>query len=281
MACAFIAVASMTFSAPGIGRSATPLAVARLRVAPATMVVPPPLAAALFADVASGATAAIGCAPLVACVDQAITLSASGDAKLWPTLGEKIAGIVKEPVKFFSSAAFIWLWFVYALTYAVANSAATIARACGVSPTIPVLVCSTAANMGASIAKDAAFARMLSSGEARPVPVPSYLAWFGRDVLTMGFVFTLPALLIGRVPDLVCRLSAPVVAQYFTTPFHLLGLAFYNLPTATLGAKVSSVTRTLVPTVIARQFRILPAFSLGGVANAQIKAALLMRLAGA
>ena len=277
---AFLLAASVAFSAPPTG--VTRLATLPVRSRPSvSMVVPPPLAAALVADVASGGIAAVGCAPLVACVDQAITLSASGDAKLWPTLGEKIVGIVKEPINFFSSAAFIWLWFVYALTYAVSNSAATISRALGISPILPVLVASTAANMGASIAKDAAFARMLSSGEPKAVPVLSYLAWFGRDVVTMGFVFTLPALLVGKVPDLVCRLSAPVVAQYFTTPFHLLGLAFYNLPTATFGAKVSSVTRTLVPTVIARQFRILPAFSLGGIANAAIKAALMARLVGA
>ena len=69
------------------------------------------------------------CAPLVACVDQAITLSASGQQKLWPTLVSKLQEIVKEPVKFFSSAAFLWLWFVYSLTYAVANSASTISRA--------------------------------------------------------------------------------------------------------------------------------------------------------
>ncbi len=115
------------------------------------MLAPPPLVGALVADVAAGGVAAIGCAPLVACVDQAITLSASGQQELWPTLGAKIAEIFKAPVKFFTSAAFIWLWFVYCLTYAVANSAATISRALGLAPAIPVLVCSTAANMGARL----------------------------------------------------------------------------------------------------------------------------------
>jgi hypothetical protein len=243
----------------------------------------PPLVAALAADVAAGGLAAVGCAPLVACTDQAITLNANGGAKLWPTLIDKMKGVVRKPVAFFSSAAFVWLWFVYFMTYAVANATATLSRACGVSPTIPVLVCSTIANMGTCVAKDAAFARMLSrQGEDKPVPVQSYVAWFGRDIITMGFVFTLPTLLAARVPDLVCRLAAPLVAQYFTTPLHLLGLAYYNLPAASpLSAKLASVSRTLGPTVFARQFRILPAFSLGGVANTRIKAALLQRALGA
>ena len=242
-----------------------------------------PLAGALAADVAAGGLAAVGCAPLVACTDQAITLSANGGAKLWPTLIENINGVAKKPVAFLSSAAFKWLWFVYFATYAVANMAATLSKACGISPTLPVLVCSTVANMGTCIAKDAAFARMLSrEGEDKPVPVQSYFAWFGRDVITMGFVFTLPTLLAARVPDLFCRLAAPLVAQHFTTPLHLLGLAYYNLPAASpLSAKLASVSRTLGPTVFARQFRILPAFSLGGVANTRIKAALLQRALGA
>ena len=68
----------------------------------------PPLVAALAADVAAGGLAAVGCAPLVACTDQAITLNANGGAKLWPTLIDKMKGVVRKPVAFFSSAAFVY-----------------------------------------------------------------------------------------------------------------------------------------------------------------------------
>ena len=242
-----------------------------------------PLVGALAADVAAASIAAVGCAPVVACVDQAITLSASGQAELWPTLGAKLKEIGEKPVQFFKSPAFLWLWFNYALTYAAANCALTISRALGVSPVLPVLVCSTAANTGASLAKDAAFAKMLSSGPPKAVPAGAYAAWLGRDATTMAFTFTVPGLLAGKVSDLLCRLSAPVIAQYFTSPFHLLGLAFYNKPTAKFGEKLSTALapKTLVPTVFARQFRIIPAFSLGGVANAKLKVMLLQNLVGA
>ena len=212
-----------------------------------------PLVGALAADVAAASIAAVGCAPLVSCVDQAITLSASGQAQLWPTLGSKIADIGKAPVKFFKSAAFLWLWFNYAITYTAANCAFTISRALGASPVLPVLVCSTAANMGASLAKDAAFAKMLSEGPPKAVPAGSYVSWFGRDVTTMAFTFTLPGLLAGRLNDLLCRLSAPVVAQYFTSPFHLMGLAFYNLPGQPFKKKLSTVFGpNLMPTLATR-----------------------------
>ena len=241
-----------------------------------------PLVGALAADVAAASIAAVGCAPLVSCVDQAITLSASGQAQLWPTLGSKIADIGKAPVKFFKSAAFLWLWFNYAITYTAANCAFTISRALGASPVLPVLICSTAANMGASLAKDAAFAKMLSEGPPKAVPAGSYVSWFGRDVTTMAFTFTLPGLLAGRLNDLLCRLSAPVVAQYFTSPFHLMGLAFYNLPGQPFKKKLSTVFGpNLMPTIFARQFRIIPAFSLGGVANSRLKVLILSKLVGA
>ena len=136
--------------------------------------------------------------------------------------------------------------------------------------------------MGASLAKDAAFAKMLSEGPPKAVPAGSYVSWFGRDVTTMAFTFTLPGLLAGRLNDLLCRLSAPVVAQYFTSPFHLMGLAFYNLPGQPFKKKLSTVFGpNLMPTIFARQFRIIPAFSLGGVANSRLKVLILSKLVGA
>ena len=142
---------------------------------------------------------------------------------LWAAMGSKLANIAKAPVKFFSSASFLWIWAVYALTYATANVVESIALALGASPATPVLISSTFANMGICLAKDAAFAKMFGSkdkpGQKTAGLSPTVLTlWFGRDVITQFFVFTLPILLTGVVPDLVCRLSAPVGAQYFTTP---------------------------------------------------------------
>ena len=45
---------------------------------------------------------------------------------------------------------------------------------------LPVLGCSTAANMGASLAKDAAFAKMLSEGPPKAVPRQNAIKWGHR-----------------------------------------------------------------------------------------------------
>lgn len=234
-------------------------------------------------DLAAAIIAGAICAPLVAVIDEAITVSAAGKKKMWPAIGDKLVSILKAPLSFLASAPFLWLWAVYAVTYASANCTETVAKAVGASPATPVLLISTFANMSVCLLKDAAFARMFSgsagkdddakkkAGLSRPV----LLLWFGRDVTTQFFVFTLPVLLHGRVPDTLCRLSAPVVAQYFTTPFFLLGLKLFNLPPGTsIGSQWAAVRAMLFETVVARQIRIFPAFSVGGVVNKGLRVAI-------
>lgn len=237
------------------------------------------LGVTLSSDMLAAGVAALIAAPLVSVIDQATNLNAAGRQKLWPAIGEKLTEMVTKPVGFINSPAFTWLFLVYAVTYASANTAGTVSKFLSVNPALPVLVASTIFNMYSSIMKDAAFARMYGKQDKddanKGLPTASYVAWFFRDVVTMAFVFTIPSLLQGKLPDVLCRLSAPVIAQYFTTPLHLLALAMFNLPTATVGQKLASVKSAFVPTVLARQLRILPAFSVAGVVNQKARKAIV------
>jgi hypothetical protein len=227
----------------------------------------------LAADLVPSAIAAALCAPLVVCIDQAVTLSASRKQDLWPVLSDKIRGMINAPIAFFKSAAFLWVWMVYFLTYGSANMARTVAETYGVPEALPVLLTSTIANMSGSLAKDTGFARMYGTadkddaGKGRRMPRATIVAWLARDALTMAFVFTLPGMLAGVLPDLACRLGTPIVAQYFTTPLHLLGLQMYNVPGGHVSAQLSAVRAAFKATVAARQLRIFPAFFVGGVTN--------------
>ena len=80
-------------------------------------------------DLAAAIIAGAICAPLVAVIDEAITVSAAGKKKMWPAIGDKLVSILKAPLSFLASAPFIWLWAVYALTYASANCTETVCRA--------------------------------------------------------------------------------------------------------------------------------------------------------
>uniref|UniRef100_A0A7S2IXN7 Solute carrier family 40 protein n=1 Tax=Haptolina brevifila TaxID=156173 RepID=A0A7S2IXN7_9EUKA len=202
---------------------------------------PNSLSVLLMSDACAATCAGCVCSPLVAVIDEAITLSAAGKKDLWPAIGSKLVSIAKAPASFFFSAPFLWLWAVYAVTYASANTVESIAKALGHSPATPVLLCSTFANMGMCLLKDAAFAKMFGSSDKDTdekkkragLSAKVLSIWFARDIVTQFFVFTLPLILQGKVPDLVCRLSAPVAAQYLTTPFHLLGIKLFNMPLGT------------------------------------------------
>jgi len=256
----------------------TSLAVARSAMAPL-----------LASDLTAAAGAAITAAPLVAVIDEAITLSAAGKKNMWKAIGDKLGSIAQAPFSFFGSASFLWLWAVYAVTYATANAVETVAKAVGANPATPVLLCSTAANMGMCLLKDAAFAKMYGSSDKKDDDATKKAGlsgkvlsvWFGRDIITQFFVFTMPALLQGRVPDLVTRLSAPVVAQYFTTPLHLLGIRLFSLPLGTtIASQWAPVQAMLFSAIIARQMRIFPAFSVGGVVNANLRKLVLQIFKG-
>jgi hypothetical protein len=241
----------------------------------------PMLGPLLASDLAAAAGAAFTAAPLVAVIDEAITLSAAGKKGLWKAIGDKLAAVARSPISFFGSVSFLWLWAVYALTYATANTVETIAKAAGANPATPVLLCSTAANLGICLMKDAAFARMYGGSSDKKdddakkttgLSSKVLALWAGRDALTQFFVFTMPVLLSGRVPDLVTRLSAPVMAQYFTTPLHLLGIRLFSLPLGTtIASQWAPVQAILFQTVIARQIRIFPAFSVAGVVNQKLR----------
>jgi hypothetical protein len=60
-------------------------------------------------DLGAAVCAGLICAPLVAVIDEAITLSAAGKKDLWAAMRSKLANIAKAPVKFFSSASFLWI----------------------------------------------------------------------------------------------------------------------------------------------------------------------------
>jgi len=162
-----------------------------------------------------------------------------------------------------------------------ANAADTMARAAERSAATPVLAASTVANMSSAMAKDRAFARMYGASAPRPAPFGMFGSLLVRDLLSMAFFFTIPPLLSAELQqggvgaaaaDASAQFVTPVLAQYVTTPWHLLGLNMYNAPSATPSQRWASVRGLLPSSVVARQLRVIPPFALGGIANRSMRA---------
>jgi hypothetical protein len=226
--------------------------------------------AVLCGDVGAGVFAAAGAAPLISAVDRAITLNSAGKQELWSALHDIIDEMVQHPIQMLRSTPFLWLWFVYASTYIAANSMDTISVSNNLNPVFAVLAVSTIVNSAACLAKDAAFVKMFGVEVNKPVPLQSYMLWLGRDGITMFSAFALPSLLLTcNVPSIVSSFAGPIVAQCFCAPLHLAGLALYNLPSGSNYA--ATVQQQFPATVLAKQLRILPAFSLGGIVNSNLR----------
>lgn len=232
------------------------------------------LAAKLALDATSASVTALAVAPLVAAFDEAITRSASGEP-LWTALGKRLVGIMSKPAEFFASTAFVWMWIVYAATYLTSNSLRSIESATGIRLGFLATVCVTLVNTSFGIAKDAAFAKMFSKGEGKTTPLTAYVTWFLRDFVAFTFILTLPPTIKRTFgfPEDLAKFMAPILGQYFTTPLHLLGFNMCNMPSASLSQQLAACGDGFLSAVTARQMRIIPPYSIGGLINSKMLAA--------
>ena len=233
----------------------------------------------LMVDVVAASITATLVAPLITAFDEAITRSASGE-NLWAALGQRIGSIILKPANFFTSTPFLWMFFVYAATYTASNSFKSLTAAVELPAAMAssvVTLLTALVNTTCGIAKDAAYAKMFgtksSKDGAQPkIPPLAYATWFLRDLTAFAFILSLPPIIAAQlsINEGVAKFSTPILAQYFTTPLHVLGVNMCNMPGARFSAQLAAVRTGFFSTVTARQLRIIPPYSIGGVVNSQL-----------
>ena len=200
--------------------------------------------------------------------------------------------VVTNSLKSIEWAASIRLGFAATLLVTIAN------MSCGIAKDRAY-----AKLFGSKVAKD---------GSAS-TPLSAYLTWFLRDLVAFTFsaglrpnsspaaihriatpwrlsrstrhswstrhvaaVLTLPPIIRSHntaLPEDVIRFMTPILAQYFTTPLHLLGFNMCNMPGAPFGTQLAAMKPILFSTVVARQMRIIPPYSIGGILNSKLLSA--------
>ncbi|KZF25483.1 hypothetical protein L228DRAFT_244330 [Xylona heveae TC161] len=262
----------------------------------------------LAADVASASTASVLVAPAIIVIDRAIIEKSAGHTTLLSSVGQQLKHALLRPHKFIFSKPFGLIYLVYFGTYLTANSVDTAtsvsngSAASATSSGMPKFLATTVANMGICLYKDSRFAQMFGSsgggGAARPVPPASIALFAIRDCLTIFASFNLPPKLAPLLPmtdeveKVMSRATAaqfitPAACQLVSTPIHLLGLDLFNRPNGAggLGAKAlswsqrwSKIRQDWLTSSIARMCRIVPAFGVGGVVNADLRRKLMARV---
>lgn len=148
----------------------------------------------------------------------------------------------------------------------------------------------TFVNGGASLLKDRAYARMFS-GTTSSVSFPrsTYALWMMRDLSVIGSSFLLPDLVSAKMVEYyngemereraqsICQLGLPVLAQFLAGPFQYLGLDMYNrnlkglTTTQAIVDRSRQLSKGIAPVIAARIARIIPGYSIGGVANTKLR----------
>jgi hypothetical protein len=236
----------------------------------------------LRCDALAAAGTAFCIAPVMAIIDKAIVQNASGTKTLGQSLVASLTTLVCNPIQFAKSPAFLLLWGVYGGTYFAVNVVTTVcdrnnatmeqrhaSRFLAVSPV----------NILLNVSKDRMFAKFFGSGEPRAVPYRTLAAYATRDSMTVFSSFNLaPALAEAMVSAeiagarTIAQIVCPVVMQWFSAPLHIMGLNWYNVPTATTDERLAFVKQRYFKTAFAMSCRIIPAFGIAPLINAPLRA---------
>lgn len=268
------------------------------------------LGSKLAGDALVAVSVTFGVSPFLTVVDKAIVESTAGTKSILASAANSIKSMARNPIEYLTSPTFLLMWAVYGATYTTANAFktleehATYSRDRSASTTnhssnnknagmfkAAAFLGTTVVNSGASMLKDRAYARMFSGKTSNSASFPraSYALWIMRDLSVIGSSFLLPDLVSAKMVDYyrgemdrerarsLCQLGLPVVAQFVAGPFQYLGLDVYNrnlsgMTTAkAIVDRSKHMSRGIAPVIAARIARIIPGYSIGGVANTKLR----------
>ena len=259
--------------------------------------------------VAVGVT--FGVSPFLTIVDKAIVESTAGTATVLSSALNSLKSMARNPVEYVKSPTFLLMWGVYSATYTTANAFKTLEEHAtynidrsSTSGTfsnsnkyagmfkMAAFLGTTVVNSGASMLKDRAYAKMFSgTSPSSSFPKSTYALWMMRDLSVIGSSFLLPDLVSAKMVDYyngemdrerarsLCQIGLPVLAQFLAGPFQYLGLDMYNrnlsglTTTQAIVDRSKQMSRGIAPVIAARIARIIPGYSIGGVANTKLRTA--------
>ncbi|KAK3116733.1 hypothetical protein LTR53_002566 [Teratosphaeriaceae sp. CCFEE 6253] len=266
------------------------------------------LGSRLAVDAACAVSAGGLVAPLITMIDnewvhvveadecRAIIENASGKRPMGESFKASVSGLLLRPHRFLTSKPFALILMLYSGTYMAANTLDTFKSTTSDRPASKTssgatkFAATSAANLSLCLYKDSQFTKMFGTVSARPVPPVTYALFAARDCLTIFASFNLPPILAPNMPlseaaekylsrATAAQFLAPAAMQLISTPFHLLGLNFYNRNGGTpLGDRFAKVRVDWMMSSLARMCRIIPAFGFGGVVNNGMRAKLMKSL---
>ena len=211
------------------------------------------------------------------------------------------------PHALFTSVPGRLVFSVYLGTYATANSLDTIVNFVKSAPPEKINTGTTKfagvalVSTALTVYKDGRMARYFGAATTAKAATPAiaYSLFTMRDAITIFASFNLPTMLAPRLEELppkvkekfgtllqseagrfkTAQFMLPAAIQLVTTPIHLLGLDTYNRQGRLgIASRFTRVARDVGVAIPARVVRIVPAFGMGGVVNANMRRKLIAGL---
>jgi len=216
------------------------------------------------------------------------------------SLKDSFKTILTKPIKYAKLPQFGYVFGTYSLSYVAKNYTDTVSYKYSFTPERTAFYkfwLVFAVNGGLSVFwKDPGLARIFrntsKNSVAKSTPMAVYTSWIMRDSLHM----------IGAVvmPDYVeqkfglteqqwryCQLSFPMFTQFITTPFHLMGLDYYNYQNNSdinsqtrirLLSRIKRVGSNYFASVITRCARMFAPWSIGLLINRDLRNYLMLKV---
>ncbi|RAL06056.1 uncharacterized protein BO80DRAFT_370403 [Aspergillus ibericus CBS 121593] len=250
----------------------------------------------LAGDFIAGSLSATLIAPIITVIDRSVVERLSSNRSLLSTLRTHAFCSILKPKRFYLSRPFFIAWSLYAATYVTANATdtslshlpklsekSTITNIAATFSFLPTYVI----NVSLGILKDIRFSQIYGDPNAahkRPPSIPrtAYMAFLLRDSITISSSFTLAPQMASYIPDwitadlhtkrTITQLVLPALVQFVNTPLHLMALDLIARPqVATIAERSALIRSGWIQSSSVRAARILPAFGIGCVVNAELR----------
>eukprot|EP00747_Dinoflagellata_sp_TGD_P165570 gnl/TRDRNA2_/TRDRNA2_187016_c0_seq1.p1 gnl/TRDRNA2_/TRDRNA2_187016_c0~~gnl/TRDRNA2_/TRDRNA2_187016_c0_seq1.p1 ORF type:complete len:260 (-),score=28.45 gnl/TRDRNA2_/TRDRNA2_187016_c0_seq1:136-876(-) len=231
-------------------------------------------------DFTAAAVACSAVAPFVTAVDKAIAQSAGGQITVWSSLGNSCREFLASPLTFVRAPAMRYIAVMYGGTYWAANTFASVEEYRNEQTPVTKTCSIFCVNASLALWKDSAFAKLFGTGPPKPVPIPAYFSWWGRDFLMMAFIFTLPPYVSAqlqqagvseRAAQMSTQFGLALAVQPIVAPFHLYGYVKYNSPQAPSDQIKQTMRKEIRGAVEMRILRCIPPYCFGTILNKAIR----------
>lgn len=165
---------------------------------------------------------------------------------------------------------------VYFSTYATANLSELYCKMNNIDNKLLTLTSTSLVNVIAIGYKDRQYIRLFENKNVS-FPLKSYCLFALRDSFTIGSTFVLKKDLVKllhneynlsyNLADFLMSFTVPLIAQFFSTPIHILALDLYQKPNNKITTRINNIYKMYSSVCTGRIIRVIPAFCFGSYLN--------------